>query len=197
MSASKAISDAVQALEYKKSSDRINFGDIAKALNHKGFGPMLMVPAILSILPMGAIPGVPAICGIFITLTAGQIVSGRNYPWLPGFIRKFSVKKKRIISALNRAGPYAKRIDRYIKPRLDFLSAGAMTNFVALVCCLLGVAMTLLGFIPFLPAALCLPILFFALGMISRDGVMILGGFSFALAACAVLFYFSSIWAAG
>lgn len=44
----------------------IAFGDVAQSLNHRGFGPLLLAPALITILPTGAIPGVPAISGLFI-----------------------------------------------------------------------------------------------------------------------------------
>src|SRR5262245_28933137 len=62
---------------------KVTLADIVDALDRRGFGPLLVMPALVTILPTGAIPGVPALSGGLICLIAVQIVMGRKHPWLP------------------------------------------------------------------------------------------------------------------
>ncbi|WP_339927585.1 exopolysaccharide biosynthesis protein, partial [uncultured Cobetia sp.] len=42
----------------------ISLGDILEHFNSRGFGPLLVLPALLVLLPTGAIPGVPTTCAL-------------------------------------------------------------------------------------------------------------------------------------
>ena len=53
----------------------ISLGDILEHFNSRGFGPLLVLPALLVLLPTGAIPGVPTTCALFIVLTAALATS--------------------------------------------------------------------------------------------------------------------------
>src|SRR5690606_16809652 len=139
--------------------DKVTIDDVVKALNHRGFGPLMMAPALLVILPTGAIPGVPAVAGITLCLVSAQIVFGRHYPWMPKRLKNFSLKRSKLVSAIERARPYTKRIDRYVRPRYKIFAHSLMQRLVATICFVLGIIMTLAGFIPFLPAAIGVPVL--------------------------------------
>lgn len=170
-------------------NDRMSVGDVIHALEHRGFGPLLIAPALFVIMPTGAIPGVPAICAIIICLLTGQIMLGKHRPWLPHRVEKLSFRRQRLIDAMQRATPLSRRIDNIIHPRLQFFMRDFIQRFLAFYCFLLGLCMMLIGFIPFLPALLALPILFFALGMSARDGLMILLGLLLGIGATCVALY--------
>lgn len=197
MQENKALTGTLQILEDETSGSRVVFGEVVEALNHRGFGPLLMAPALLTILPTGAIPGIPILSAVFIFLIAGQIVAGRRYPWLPRRLTEFSFEREKLLSAIERAKPYTKTIDRFVRPRLGFFSRKIFHSIIAAICCVLALGMAAVGFIPFVPALICLPILFFALGISAKDGALILVGFIFTLGATLLILWMAGIIGSG
>lgn len=172
---------------------KISIGDILIALNHKGFGPLMMFPALVVLLPTGAVPGVPAFCGISLCLFSSQVIMGRHYPWIPDRIKNLSIKRKKLMAIVERTRPVASFVDRFISARLPFLSTHTVNFIIAIICIVLGVFMIVVGFIPFLPSILALPVLLFALGTTAKDGVMILAGFAFTVAAFIFVLWMSGL----
>lgn len=181
------LTETLDLVEQDIKGSKIAFGDVAQALNHRGFGPLLLAPALITILPTGALPGVPAISGVFITLIAAQILLGRRYPWLPQRLKSFSFKRSKFSYAVRTIRPYTTYMDKLLKPRFGLLSHDVFKYLVAALCIFLAALMIVIGFVPMLPAILSLPILFFALGLSAKDGLMTLIGFVLTLGSAALI----------
>lgn len=170
------IMDALRTVETGTQGQDISVGDMVDTLNSRGFGTILLIPPVITILPTGMIPGVPAACAAIIAVLAIQMVMGRQHPWVPAALRKFSIRRSKYKSAVKQAGPYIQTIDSLAQPRLSFLHGDGMKRTIALLCLGYALAIAVFGFIPFVPAILSLPILFFALGLSTRDGVFTILG---------------------
>ncbi len=167
-----------------KSRTKVTLGNITRCINQQGFGVMLLAPAGLLLLPTGAVPGVPIVCALFITMIALQLLLGRESVWLPKWMRKLSFSKKRFNRTIRHAKPLAEKIDGMVQPRFSLLTSDVAHRIVAAICIALCIPMAFIGFIPFLPMLLSLPIVFFALGMCVKDGFLTLCGFA---VVCALL----------
>ncbi|MBU0859373.1 MAG: exopolysaccharide biosynthesis protein [Alphaproteobacteria bacterium] len=189
MEDSTKLMDALKAVESENVGSQISVEDVVESLNHRGFGTLLLVPAALTILPTGMIPGLPAICASLIVIIAAQMMVGRPYPWLPGPLKKLSMRRSAYKDAVRQAKPYIKTIDDMTHPRLRFLNSKTMQFAVALISIVLALLIAFLGFIPFVPAILAIPVFFFALGLSAKDGLFTMFGFILAFAA-ATLFPF-------
>ena len=185
----EGLADTLQIIKEETEGQKITIGEITEALNHRGFGPMLLIPVVLTILPTGAIPGVPVLCSCLIVLTSGQIICGRHYPWLPKWVKNFSFERKKFLSAMNKTKPIVTVIDHYVSPRLDFFSNDIMQRIIACFCLVLALMIAVVGFVPFMPALISIPILFFALGLSSKDGIMTLAGFMLTITVTILIFY--------
>lgn len=157
--------------------DSVSVGHIIEKFKYRGFGPLLLVPALIVVLPTGAIPLVPALAGLIIGFVCLQILIGREHPWLPKRLKEFSIPKSKLENGVERSKKYTKKIDRVLRRRLKILVNPVSTKMIAVICILLGIGMIFIGFIPMLPATLALPVLFFGLGYIAQDGVVIIAGF--------------------
>jgi hypothetical protein len=178
--------DALQSLE-SGSKNAITMEDVVEKLNHRGFGTLLLAPAALTLLPTGMIPGVPALCAVLIILIAAQMAVGRKYLWLPSAVRRLSIRRKKLHDALEQARPVIETIDSLTRPRLRIMTEKAVQYAVAVFSLLLAFLIAGLGFIPFVPAILSIPVFFFALGLSARDGLFTIIGFILT-AAAALLF---------
>ena len=64
MSDALNLTDVLNKIHKSEDGDKIKVEQILDTFKHRGYGPLLLVPALISILPTGAIPGVPAITKI-------------------------------------------------------------------------------------------------------------------------------------
>ncbi len=173
--------------------DCIEMGQIFDVFEHRGFGPLLIAPTVLVILPTGAIPGVPAICGVFIFLISIQILFGKKTPWLPKKLKSLSFSKDRFRNGFKNVKPYTQKIDTYLSNRLEFLAESDVAKrLIAFAAVLMSIAITFIGFIPMLPALFGMPILFLALGLSTKDGILIGLGFLGAICVSLGFLYFMS-----
>lgn len=159
--------------EETQAGEHINIGDLIEALNSRGYGPLLIAPALITLLPTGAIPGVPAVCAVLIGLISIQILMGSKQPWLPQKLKDFSFSRKRFIKTLNKIKPLTKKIDRLFHPRLEFLVRHEIQPVIAILCLLLAVSIIILGWIPFLAMIPAGAILLMGLGLSTHDGLLI------------------------
>ena len=174
----------LDAVREQTESDVTCFGDIVDAIEERGYGPLIMVLSAFVILPTGAIPGVPAVVGVALLLIAGQLLWGRDAPWLPQWLRRFEIDNDTLNSATDAARPWAERLSALLRHRLSVLTNGPVANRVVALCVVAAsLALIPLGFIPFIPMALGAALFLLGLGMTARDGLVIaLGYAAFALA---------------
>ena len=158
-------------------------GDIVEAFEHRGFGALILAPALITLLPTGMIPGVPAVCGAAIILLAGQVPFGRSHPWLPKKLRHLAISHDRLEDSVERARPYAQCVDRWIKPRLRSLTDRAGQIGVALIAIVLSILLVPLELVPGAVAAPAAALVVLALALAVRDGVLLLIGLAAATGA--------------
>ncbi|WP_353979177.1 exopolysaccharide biosynthesis protein [Salinicola endophyticus] len=163
-------------LDERVEDDTITLGDIVETFNSRGFGPVVLIPGLIALLPTGGVPGVPSLCGIFIALMAVQLVLGRRAPWLPRRLARRGISHARWHRIAARAKPWTRRIDRLLQPRLTWLLGSLTQRLLALLMTLLGLSMMPLELLPFAAALPALAIVVMALGLTAGDGLMMLAG---------------------
>ena len=160
---------------------RVTVRQVEQAIGERSFGPLLLVPALLAMSPLGVIPGAPTVLALVVALIAGQLVIGRHEFWIPRFLANRSVKGERLTKSLERVRPAARVVDRVLKPRLCRLTGAFATRATALVCLLIAFLIPPLELAPFAVFAPAAAIAAFGLGLMTRDGLLVL----IALAASA------------
>ena len=173
----------LETLEAETSGPKITFEDILSVLESRGFGPLLLIPSLLLILPTGAIPGMPMICGFFIALVSIQLAIGFKGVKLPKPLLKMSLNRQKFIDASQKIMPLTRKIDKFIHPRLTFLSSPAMERVIAVICIFLAIAVMIMGWVPFAVMIPASSIAFFALGLTSKDGILLAVGLAGVLLA--------------
>ncbi|MEL6736358.1 MAG: exopolysaccharide biosynthesis protein, partial [Pseudomonadota bacterium] len=97
--------------------------------------------------------------------------------------RNFSFARGKLVSAIDTARPYVKRVETVIKPRLHVLSAAPAAYLVPIVSILLALTMFPLAALPFAVALPAAALTCLSLGLALKDGVLILTGYAIALGA--------------
>lgn len=175
------LTEILDELHEDFDEDEIRLGQIVAHFEDRGFGPLLLAPALIAVLPTGAIPGVPAVCAVLIILICGQLLFGKHHPWLPTRIRKFSFSNRKFERGYKKVRPLTRRFDRLLSPRLEFLTRDTGTRVVAVIAIGLALTMIPLELIPFACAVPGLSIACFAIGLSVRDGLFTLVALGFAV----------------
>lgn len=161
------------------TEDNIQAGMLLYRLRRRSFGGLLFFLSILSF-----IPGI-AIFSSIVMMTLGlQLLVGFRAPRLPRFMSEYRLNVDYLKIILNRTAPKIEKLEKYIKPRLLVFTLTPFTLILGLlIICLAALVLIPLPFTNFLPA---LAILSISLGLLERDGLLILMGsvlstFSFIL----------------
>ncbi|NOJ82550.1 exopolysaccharide biosynthesis protein [Myxococcus xanthus] len=129
------------------------------------------------LLPV-SIPGVSTVFGLLIVLIGVGVTFNRT-PWLPRKLLDKPLLRTNLAPALDKgADVFTKYVDKMSKPRLLALTHGSSTNrFNGFMLFFAGVLLMMpFGLIPFSNTLPALAALFFAIGILQRDGYFILMG---------------------
>lgn len=179
------LTDILERIHKKSGKKELSIKDVLDALHNKGFGPLLLAPVLLILLPTGVLPGVPTLAATLIFLTAGQILVGRERPWLPQKIETRSFPKAKFDKGYKKVLPYTRKFDKLLKPRLQVFVTPVFIKIIAVLFILMAMMMPPFEFIPMGSDVLAIIMFFFAMGISTNDGLLVLIGFLlFATSAC-------------
>lgn len=175
--------------EQTRDATIVRVADILEAFSGRLFGPLLLLPALIVISPLGVIPLVPTAMAVLLALISGQGLLGRGQPWVPRQLRERSVERERLQHAFSRLRPWTQRIDRLTRPRLEVLVTGPMQPVLILIVLLLAGVMVPLEVLPFAAALPALSIALLAIAMLGQDGLLGALGFAAGGGSLVTLFY--------
>ncbi|TKD52125.1 exopolysaccharide biosynthesis protein [Sphingomonas baiyangensis] len=177
------ILDAMRDLGEKQ--DRVAVGDLFETFGQRSHGPALLVPALIEISPIGAIPGVPTALAIILILFAVQIMLDRDHLWLPGLIERRSVRGERVQGAADKLRGVGRFLDRWFHGRLTRFTDGIWMRVAAGCVIVLALTVPALELFPFASTAPMAAIAAFGLALLMHDGALMLFAYGVAAAALA------------
>jgi hypothetical protein len=170
---SNARTSQILASLASQPGERLTVRDIMAVLQERAFAVLVVLLGLPNCLPMP--PPIPLVCGLLLALVAVQIIFGRPMPWLPRALLNRSVARTDVERAVNRAMPASRRLERFSRPRMTFLDTPVTLRLMGVVILLMALGLLFappfVGQIP-LGLAVCLV----GLGLVERDGLVILGG---------------------
>lgn len=184
------LTDILVMLANEPQEEQLSLPTLVNTMQGRGFGPLLLVPAILVLLPTGAIPGVPTLYATLIVLVAGQLVAGKRSPWIPKRLRRVHFEREQFRDMVDKVRPWTRRIDKLLKPRLQWLTLAPFNRVGALLCLLVAATMVPLELVPFAAAVPALIILLYALALSAHDGVLALTGLAVMITAAVAAVHF-------
>ena len=168
------------------SGEDVRIGYVVLQLRRRSFGGVLIILAALNLLP-----GVSLLSGLATIVPGLQMAAGFRAPLLPRFIRRRRVNVADLRVLGERIARVIEWIERFVKPRWLALSATPMIiAFGVLVTALALVVMLPLPLSNFPPAV---ALLLLSLGIMERDGVLIVIGLVAAAIALAIGVFISYV----
>jgi len=182
----ETLTDALMRLEEAGEGEQLSVADMVQSVNDRGFGPLILLPALITFLPTGGIPGVPAVAAIIIVIVSTQMLLGWRDPWLPKRLMRLKVERERFVGLLRKSHVVTKRIDKVIRPRLQWVVSNKGSRMIGFMTILVALSMIPTGLIPFLTALPAGFLVMLSVGLVARDGVLVLvstalGGLSIAI----------------
>jgi hypothetical protein len=179
----KKVSQIIGELAHS-SKAHVKLADLLAVLDERAFGVLMLILSLPNAVGLGTIPGLSTVFGVPQIFVSLQMILGAQRPWLPGFVLKRSIAMKDFRTMVEKAEPHLLRFERLLRPRLAVMSSRVVEQLLGLVLLLLSIIVALP--IPFAnqPPAVAQGLI--ALGLIERDGVVVLIGVGVAAIATAI-----------
>lgn len=166
-------SDTLPALAVAGEGPRITVRAIMKTLGERGFALLVVGLGLPNCLPMP--PPIPLLCGLLLIFVALQMVLGWSSPWLPGFILDKTVSRATMANFIERALPWVQKLERVAKPRLGIVDSRMAFRLIGSVLMVFSLALVFAA--PFIgQVPLGVAVVLIGLGLVERDGLLVMGG---------------------
>ncbi|WP_323769718.1 exopolysaccharide biosynthesis protein [Antarctobacter sp.] len=173
MAENETVEQIVDALREEASGDGdVSVGDVLDRIGKRGFGPLMLIPALVVVTPIGGIPTVPTLFAMTVALLALQVIFGRRSLWLPRVIRDRALARKRLMQATDKARPVARRLDGLFGKRFEALTRPPAPRVAAGLALMLCLTIPPLEFIPFAALLPVSGIALLGLAITLRDGLV-------------------------
>ena len=175
--------------------DQLTLGELLAVFGDEGLLLLTMLLTLVFLIPV-SIPGVSTVFGAAILLVGISRLSGRPL-WLPAKLRNKALPAKKLRPGLSGGMVWVQRLERISRPhRLRIFVEGRAQDLVNNLGFILAALLLMapFGFVPFSNTLPALALLFYAVGLIQRDGGAILLGH---LANVGTIIYFGILIGGG
>jgi hypothetical protein len=181
--ASEVLEDAAKQYKASEQADRVSIGELMEVLHERGFGILLVIFVLPNCIPIPA-PGLVSLTALPLLFLSGQMLWGADHPWLPSWINGKTIKRSLLATVVSKASPVMRKIEKLLRQRASFASSETGEKIVGGFCLLFSLCILIpLPWTNFIPGY---GILVMALGLLSRDGVVMLLGMLTGLAGTAL-----------
>lgn len=176
-------------LKEKAESSDVSVDDMMDTVGRASYGPLLLLLALITITPIGSIPGASVITGIILVAIGGHMLFGSGSLWIPGWIERRSVGSDKVRKGLDKSRPVLDRIDRVPRPRMQKFLSAPWTHATGIGVAVMGVLMFPLAVVPWGVMAPGIALLVVGLGLTGRDGLLLAAGLTTMAIAGGVSLY--------
>ena len=179
------ISVRLTRLAEDAEGDGVTLDWILAQLHERAFGLFLLVLALPCCIPF--LYGIPQIVALPLMFISAQILFGRTSPWLPERLGAREVTRVGLQSLADRARPWLEKIEAISRPRLSALTRAPLDRVVGIALVVFSASIL----VP-LPGTNTVPgiaVVIVAMGLLQRDGILVLAGALLGTAWIATLIF--------
>lgn len=172
--AASHILEGVMEHHRQSQADKVSFGELLHSLHERGFAFLMMIFVLPNCVPVPIPPGMSTIFSIPILFLAVQMAWGRDAPWLPSWLANKTIKRTTLAKIIEVILPRLRKVERILKRRHFYAEPATLEKVVGVICIIYGLSIA----VPF-PMTNFLPgvgIFLMSLGLLSRDGLVMLLG---------------------
>ncbi|MBA4800921.1 MAG: exopolysaccharide biosynthesis protein [Euryhalocaulis sp.] len=180
---SRGLIATLQVIAERAPEDGLTLGEFIESLGERAFGVILFSLALPVCIPFLYV--IPQLVALPMMALAAQMAAGRPEPWLPEKFRQRRMDKANLTRMAEGGRKWFGWIERLAAPRLLFLSSGPAERvigvFFVAFCASVLVPLPLTNTTPGIGVAVA------SLGLLTRDGLLILAGLLLGAAWIALL----------
>ncbi len=151
---------------------RASLGDVLTRLDERAYGFLLLLLALPCCLPFVYV--LPQIVALPMLALAGQLAAGRRHPWLPETLNRRQFSIAAFERVLARSERYVGWVESIARPRLKPVTGHGGARLAGLL--LLVPTASILVPLPSTNTVPGIGVAVAAIGLIERDGVLVIGG---------------------
>lgn len=179
----RATSEVLEETVGNHTADKISLGELMRVLQERGFGLLMVVLVLPNCVPIPVPPGVSTIFSLPLIFLAVQMLIGKPTPWLPQWLKEKTIKRSTLAAMVAKVSPRLKIVEKLLRPRLSFFESNAGERVVGFFWLVFAISISVpLPMTNFVPG---IGILLMSLGLLSRDGLVIIIGIIIGLLGCA------------
>jgi hypothetical protein len=182
----------LKELDDAARNQNVTIRDLRDCIGRRAFAPMLLLASVLGVTPISGIPGVPTTLAVIVILIAGQIALGRDTVWAPRRLLNLKINPAKLRRAVRTLKPFARHVDRLIRPRLTVLTQWPSSAVIVAACALLALSVPPLEFVPFVDWPLWGAMVALSLALFSHDGLLVI--VAFALTALGIFLITAAVF---
>ena len=169
----------LEIAQHEELKGELTFQRILNILGERAFGVALLFFALPSALPFSAIPGISVVFTVPIIIFACQMILARHTLWLPKIIAERTIHHQAMSKVIHTTVPFLIKIESFLKPRWAFMTSRMMEIIHG--CFIVCLALLLMLPIPFSNFILAGLLILFSLGLIEKDGLLLVIGYILGL----------------
>jgi hypothetical protein len=154
-----------------REDGRVYVGDIMHALGTRSFGPVLLVPGLIGLSPIGAIPFVPLVTSAIDVIIAAEILMRFHHFWIPDVLANRRIDQRRFQAGLHVIYPTARVVDRFLFTRFKLFTDGPAAYVIAFLIFLVSLVTPIIELVPLAGIVPNAAIVAFALALTAHDGL--------------------------
>ena len=194
-STSASLGEQLATIIRNLPEDKLTLGELLAVFGDEGLLLLTMLLTLVFLIPV-SIPGVSTVFGAAILLVGISRLSGRPL-WLPARVRDRALPADKLRPGLAGGLEWVRRLEKISRPHrlrvfVDGRAQNLLNNLAFILAALL--LMAPFGFVPFSNTLPAIALLFYAVGMVQRDGVAMLLGH---LSNVGTIIYFSVLIGGG
>lgn len=174
----EALSQRIRALIRSLPRTGITLSELVHRVGNDGLLILTALLTLVFLIPI-SIPGVSTVFGAAILLIGLARLLGREL-WIPSRIAHRTIGTRKLRPVLRKALPLLHKLERVSRPnRIEWLVANGPVQRINDASLILGAVLLMMpfGLIPFSNTFPAVALLFFAIGLLQRDGVCVLLGY--------------------
>lgn len=186
----KSLQEVLDRIAQAAANEKlVSLREIVTTLGPRAFGPWLVLVGLITLSPVGDIPGTPTLMALLVLLISGQLFFHRDRFWLPSWMLKRSVSHHKLDTGVKWMRRPAGYVDGILRPRIVVLTGRFGGYLIAAMCIVIALAMPAMELVPFSATGAGIALAAFGLALITNDGLVALLALGFTAATIGMVAY--------
>ena len=179
-------SETLKRIGQKSKNGKTRIAELMEDFHENGILLAIIFFALPVAIPLPYPPGFTTIMGVPLMILSIQMLMGGKKVKLPNKVNEYKIKNSTLKTISDKIVPMIESVEKYVKPRYAFARSVYCEQFVGFISFIAAVSVALP--LPFTNAIPALGMTVMALGLLNRDGLVIIFGFIITIIGLIIAF---------